>query len=98
MFPRTADIACRAQYQSPFVGKILSLVVRKNANLNPFYICFRPSVYFPLDSPKAIDLLQLQGTLTSVLLVDSPIGVGHYDEIRLLVDNAPMANHARALV
>jgi hypothetical protein len=54
-------------------------------------------INFPFDNPKTIDLLKLQGTLTSDLLVDIPLGVGHYDEIRLLVDDAPMASHVKLL-
>ena len=52
-------------------------------------------INFPFASPKAIDLLQLQGLLTSDLLSNIPLGVGHYNEIRLLVDDAPMANHLK---
>jgi hypothetical protein len=54
-------------------------------------------VNFPFDQPKTIDLLKLQGLLTSDLLVDIPLGVGRYDEIRLLVGDAPMANHVELL-
>ena len=54
-------------------------------------------INFPFDQPKTIDLLKPQGILTSDLLVDIPLGVGHYDEIRLLVDDAPMANHVELL-
>jgi hypothetical protein len=54
-------------------------------------------VNFPFDQPKTINLLKLQGMLTSDLLVDIPLGVGHYDEIRLLVDDAPMASHVELL-
>ena len=54
-------------------------------------------INFPFDQPKSIDLLKLQGILTSDLLVDIPLGVGRYDEIRLLVDDAPMANHVKLL-
>ena len=50
-------------------------------------------ISFPFDQPKTIDLLKLQGMLTSDLLVDIPLGIGRYDEIRLLVDDAPMASH-----
>ncbi|MCG6889294.1 MAG: DUF4382 domain-containing protein [Gammaproteobacteria bacterium] len=52
-------------------------------------------INFPFDSPKTIDLLKLQGLLTADLLVDIPLGVGHYDEIRLLVDDAPMSSNIR---
>jgi hypothetical protein len=54
-------------------------------------------VNFPFDQPKTVNLLKLQGMLTSDLLVDIPLGVGHYDEIRLLVDDAPMASHVELL-
>jgi hypothetical protein len=54
-------------------------------------------INFPFDNPKTIDLLKLQGMLTSDLLVDIPLGIGRYDEIRLLVDDAPMANHVELL-
>jgi hypothetical protein len=52
-------------------------------------------IHFPFDQPKTIDLLKLQGILTSDLLVDIPLRTGRYDEIRLLVDDAPMANHVK---
>ena len=52
-------------------------------------------INFPFDQPKTIDLLKLQGVLTSDLLADIPLGIGRYDEIRLLVDDAPMANHVK---
>lgn len=45
------------------------------------------------NTPKSIDMLQLQGTNTADLLVDKLVDVGNYDEIRLLVDGAPMANY-----
>ncbi|MBT8435958.1 MAG: DUF4382 domain-containing protein [Gammaproteobacteria bacterium] len=45
------------------------------------------------NTPKSIDMLQLQGTNTADLLVDKLVDVGNYDEIRLLVDAAPMANY-----
>lgn len=45
------------------------------------------------NTPRSIDMLQLQGTKTADLLVDKPVEVGNYDEIRLLVDAAPMANY-----
>lgn len=47
----------------------------------------------PLNPPRSIDLLQLQGTNTADLLVGKLADVGNYDEIRLLVDGAPMANY-----
>jgi hypothetical protein len=52
-------------------------------------------INFPFDTPKTIDLLQLQGMLTADLLAGIPLRVGHYNEIRLLVDDAPMANHVK---
>ena len=45
------------------------------------------------NTPKSIDMLQLQGTKTADLLVNKLVDVGNYDEIRLLVDAAPMANY-----
>ena len=45
------------------------------------------------NTPKSIDMLQLQGTKTADLLIDKLVDVGNYDEIRLLVDGAPMANY-----
>ncbi|MDH3631731.1 MAG: DUF4382 domain-containing protein [Gammaproteobacteria bacterium] len=45
------------------------------------------------NTPKSIDMLQLQGTKTADLLIDKLVDVGNYDEIRLLVDAAPMANY-----
>ena len=45
------------------------------------------------NTPKSIDMLQLQGTKTADLLIDKQVDVGNYDEIRLLVDAAPMANY-----
>ena len=45
------------------------------------------------NTPKSIDLLQLQGTLTADLVVNMPATVGDYDEIRLLVESTPMANY-----
>jgi len=48
---------------------------------------------FPLETPKSIDLLQLQGRLTEDLLSDVSLPPGHYDEIRLVLDGAPMANY-----
>jgi hypothetical protein len=45
------------------------------------------------NTPKSIDMLQLQGTNTADLFVDKLVDVGDYDEIRLLVDGAPMANY-----
>jgi hypothetical protein len=45
------------------------------------------------NTPRSIDMLQLQGTKTADLLVDKLVDVGNYDEIRLLVDGAPMANY-----
>jgi len=45
------------------------------------------------NTPKSIDILQLQGTKTADLLIDKLVDVGNYDEIRLLVDGAPMANY-----
>ena len=57
-------------------------------------------ISFPFDNPKTIDLLELQGMLTSDLLADIPLGVGRYGEIRLLVvDDGPqgLANHVELL-
>lgn len=48
---------------------------------------------FPLETPKSIDLLQLQGKRTEDLLSDVSLPMGRYDEIRLLLDAAPMANY-----
>jgi hypothetical protein len=45
------------------------------------------------NTPRSIDMLQLQGTKTADLLIDKLVDVGNYDEIRLLVDGAPMANY-----
>ena len=50
------------------------------------------------NTPKSIDMLQLQGTKTADLLVDKLVDVGNYDEIRLLVDGAPMANYIQDAV
>jgi len=45
------------------------------------------------NTPRSIDLLQLQGTKTADLLINKLVDVGNYDEIRLLVDGAPMSNY-----
>lgn len=45
-----------------------------------------------LASPRAIDLLQLQGTSTVDLVPDLPVEAGNYTEVRLLVDSAPMTS------
>lgn len=47
---------------------------------------------YPVNPPRSIDLLSLQGTNTADLLVDEVADVGEYDEIRLLVDSTPMMN------
>lgn len=47
------------------------------------------------NTPKSIDMLQLQGIKTADLLIDKRVDVGTYDEIRLLVDGAPMANYVQ---
>ena len=44
-------------------------------------------------SPQSIDLLQLQGSKTADLLSNMPLDDGDYDQIRLFVDDAPMANY-----
>ena len=48
---------------------------------------------YTFDSPRSIDLLALQGSKTADLLVNMPLDNGDYDEIRLLVDESPMANY-----
>ena len=48
---------------------------------------------YRFDSPVSIDLLQLQGSKTADLLVNMPLDNGEYDEIRLFVDEAPMATY-----
>ena len=48
---------------------------------------------YSFDAANEIDLLQLQGSKTADLLIDMPLDVGDYDEIRLLVDETPMANY-----
>ena len=48
---------------------------------------------FPLETPKSIDLLQLQGESTEDLLSGIDLPPGKYDEIRLLVDASPMTNY-----
>lgn len=47
----------------------------------------------PLNPSRKIDLLKLQGIKTADLLLDQITEAGNYDEIRLLVNDAPMANH-----
>jgi len=48
---------------------------------------------FPLETPKSIDLLQLQGNRSEDLLSDVTLPIGQYDEIRLILDAAPMTNY-----
>ena len=43
-------------------------------------------------NPQAIDLLALQGTKTAALLFDVDVPYDDYDELRLIVDTASMAN------
>ena len=50
-------------------------------------------ISYPLETPKSIDLLKLEGSRTADLLTDEPLPTGRYDEIRLLLDDAPMANY-----
>lgn len=50
-------------------------------------------INFPLATPKSVDLLQLQGTRTMDLLSEKQLPVGRYDEVRLLLDDAPMTNY-----
>ena len=50
-------------------------------------------IRYPLSTPKSIDLLQLEGARTENLLTDESLPIGRYDEIRLLLDDAPMANY-----
>ncbi len=48
---------------------------------------------YSFEAAREIDLLQLQGSKTADLLIDMPLDVGDYEEIRLHVDEAPMANY-----
>ena len=48
---------------------------------------------YVFESPASIDLLSLQGSKTADLLVNMPLDDGDYDEIRLFVDEAPMATY-----
>jgi hypothetical protein len=48
---------------------------------------------YPLETPKSINLLQLQGKRTEDLLSGETPPVGRYDEIRLILDAAPMTNY-----
>lgn len=48
---------------------------------------------YPLKTPKSVDLLQLQGNRTENLLTDETLPIGQYDEIRLILDAAPMTNY-----
>ena len=50
-------------------------------------------INYVFPSPKSIDVLQLQGTLTADLLVDVEASLARYDEIRLLLSDAPMTNY-----
>ena len=51
------------------------------------------SKVFEFNSPKAIDLLTLQGTQTEDLLTNAAIEPGHYNEIRLAVDDSGMSSY-----
>ena len=50
-------------------------------------------VKFTLPAPLPVDLLKLQGTRTANLLQNVPVEPGDYNEIRLVLDGAPMANY-----
>jgi hypothetical protein len=48
---------------------------------------------YVFDTPKSIDLLELQGSKTADLLLNMPLDEDDYDEIILFVDDAPMATY-----
>ncbi len=48
---------------------------------------------YRFDMPRSVNLLELQGSKTADLLIDMPLDDGDYHDIRLLVDDAPMANY-----
>jgi hypothetical protein len=48
---------------------------------------------YRFDIPRSVNLLALQGSKTADLLINMPLDDGDYHDIRLLVDNAPMANY-----
>lgn len=48
---------------------------------------------YRFDVPHSVNLLELQGSKTADLLIDMPLDDGDYRDIRLLVDDAPMANY-----
>lgn len=50
-------------------------------------------IRFTLPSAQSVDLLRLQGTRTAPLLINVPVDSGDYNEIRLVLDGARMANH-----
>lgn len=49
-------------------------------------------VSIPVNPAQKIELSQLQGTKTADLLLDVDVDAGDYDELRLIVDTATMAN------
>ena len=49
-------------------------------------------VKIPVNPAQTIELSQLQGTKTADLLLDVKVDAGDYDELRLIVDTATMAN------
>lgn len=50
---------------------------------------------YTLPAPQPIDLLALQGLTTADLLINMPIEVGDYKQVRFIVDDAPMANRVK---
>ena len=50
-------------------------------------------ISYRFDTPRSVNLLELQGSKTADLLIDMPLDDGDYHDIRLLVDDAPMANY-----
>lgn len=50
---------------------------------------------YTLPSPQPIDLLALQGLTTADLLVNMPIEAGDYNQVRFILDGAPMANRVK---
>jgi hypothetical protein len=51
------------------------------------------SVKFDFNTPKQIDLLALQGSLSESILSDVEIPAGGYEEIRLIMDDANMSSY-----
>jgi hypothetical protein len=53
-------------------------------------------VSIPVDPAQKIELASLQGTKTADLLLDVKVDPGAYNELRLIVDTANMANSIRS--